>query len=196
LLGGLWHGAGWTFVAWGGLHGLYIVANHGWRQVRPCEPGILEVYLGRCMTLLAVIVAWVVFRAEGWATATSMLSGMVGLNGVTLNYTHFAPLNALLPIGDWLAAGGVRFDIIPVFSGGKQILLFAVLLGIVWFLPNTQELVSLHRGRKLQAAAKAYTRRIDWGWRPSAAWGVVVASLFLAGAYSLGGTSEFLYFQF
>jgi alginate O-acetyltransferase complex protein AlgI len=34
FLGGLWHGAGWTFVAWGGLHGMYLVANHGWRGAR------------------------------------------------------------------------------------------------------------------------------------------------------------------
>ncbi|MHA1597499.1 MAG: MBOAT family O-acyltransferase [Alphaproteobacteria bacterium] len=196
LLGGLWHGAGWTFIVWGGLHGLYIVINHGWRQVRPGETGIVEAYMGRSLTLLAVIVAWVVFRAGDWNAATSMLSGMAGLNGVTLNYTHFAPLNAVWPIADWLAANGVRFDIIPVFSGRNQVALYAALLVMVWFLPNTQQIVSLHRGRKLQSAPKVYTRRHWWGWQPSAVWGIAMAALFLAGVYSLGGTSEFLYFQF
>src|SRR5450631_3705009 len=69
LLGGLWHGASWTFVVWGGLHGAYLLVNHAWRSAagRLPRPGALlgaaGRFAGRGLTLLAVIVAWVFFRA-------------------------------------------------------------------------------------------------------------------------------------
>ena len=80
LLGGLWHGAGWNFVLWGGLHGLGLVV-HGWfrRTSLPCPP-----LLGRILTLFIVIVAWVPFRAADTAATLAMLRGMIGLNGLAL----------------------------------------------------------------------------------------------------------------
>lgn len=82
LLGGLWHGASWTFVFWGGLHGLYLAANHGYRAL--CGEARLGC-LARsrlyrlaawAMTLLSVVVAWVFFRAESFAGAGRMLAAM------------------------------------------------------------------------------------------------------------------------
>ena len=55
LLGGLWHGAGWTFVAWGGLHGALLMLNHGWRRLCPWE---MPRALGRLLTVFAVMLAW------------------------------------------------------------------------------------------------------------------------------------------
>ncbi|HWX32874.1 MAG TPA: MBOAT family protein [Steroidobacteraceae bacterium] len=60
-LGGLWHGANWTFLAWGALHGLYLIINHLARAVLPATPGLGRLVIGRCLTLLAVIVAWCFF---------------------------------------------------------------------------------------------------------------------------------------
>ena len=54
LLGGLWHGAGWTYVAWGGLHGLYLLANHAWRSSSKAKPPVLAAW---GITMLAVITA-------------------------------------------------------------------------------------------------------------------------------------------
>jgi D-alanyl-lipoteichoic acid acyltransferase DltB (MBOAT superfamily) len=83
LLGGLWHGAAWTFVIWGGLHGLFLVINHAWRTARgPRPPNVLAQWAGRVMTLLAITVAWVFFRADSFGSAVNVLSGMLGLNGV------------------------------------------------------------------------------------------------------------------
>ena len=67
LLGGLWHGASWNFVAWGGLHGLYLVANHAWRAARP-RLGVARAVpggwlAGWALTFAAVSLAWVFFRA-------------------------------------------------------------------------------------------------------------------------------------
>ena len=77
LLGGLWHGAAWTFVAWGGVHGVALAVNGawvraGWRMPRG---------LGWALTLLFVVAAWVLFRAPDFGTAVRVYAGMVGLEG-------------------------------------------------------------------------------------------------------------------
>ncbi len=73
LLGGLWHGASWTFVAWGGLHGVYLVINHLWRRATsgaaaqahaPAASSLLGTVSSWTLTFVAVVVAWVLFRAE------------------------------------------------------------------------------------------------------------------------------------
>ncbi len=67
VIGGLWHGAGWTFIAWGMLHGLYLIINHAWlgaRDTRPVLERRLVAPAGWLLTFLAVVVGWVFFRAE------------------------------------------------------------------------------------------------------------------------------------
>ena len=78
LLGGLWHGANWTFVAWGGLHGAALAANHVWRDrgLRMPRP------LAWATTLLFVIACWVLFRSQTFGTAGDMFCSMLGLHGV------------------------------------------------------------------------------------------------------------------
>ena len=77
LLGGLWHGAGWTFIAWGGLHGAALAVNHLARRYGLFVPSAL----GWLLTMLVVLVGWVLFRAPTFAAATAMLRGMLGLHG-------------------------------------------------------------------------------------------------------------------
>ncbi len=79
LLGGLWHGASWTFVAWGGLHGLYLVAE---RQLRRWCAGVQvgpwsALGLG-LLTYMLINVTWVFFRAKDFGTAWRILAGMAG----------------------------------------------------------------------------------------------------------------------
>ena len=78
LLGGLWHGASWTFVAWGGLHGAALAVNGAWARARLQLPWAL----GWLVTMLFVLVGWVLFRAADFATAWHMLESMVGLHGI------------------------------------------------------------------------------------------------------------------
>jgi hypothetical protein len=74
LLGGLWHGAAWNFVLWGGLHGIYLVINHSWHNW--WRWGQLPLACSGALTYLAVVVAWVFFRAHDVSSALEILSRM------------------------------------------------------------------------------------------------------------------------
>lgn len=113
LIGGLWHGAGWTFIVWGGLHGLYLAINHGWRHFRPksAPPGFLSTWSSRLITFLAIVVAWVFFRADDFGDAMRLLTGMAGL-----------------------ADGGLSA------ARKRDLLVLAVMFLIVWFTPNSYEM--------------------------------------------------------
>jgi len=81
LLGGLWHGASWTFVAWGGLHGLYLAAERGLRARFPhYRPGPLMFVALGVLTYALVNLTWVFFRAKTFGKAWLVLSGMFGQN--------------------------------------------------------------------------------------------------------------------
>jgi len=85
LLGGLWHGAGWTFVVWGALHGGYLAANHLWREWAVARgwraPGLAMRLVYGALTFLAVLVGWVVFRSDTLSAAGRLLAAMAGGGG-------------------------------------------------------------------------------------------------------------------
>ena len=115
LLGGIWHGAGWTFIIWGTLHGLGCVVHRYWSRMGVTLP----MALGWVMTFVYVHVGWVFFRApsvqEGWV----MLKTMVGLNG-TEAMLGFASLRSYFTQLQWLrqpavAVAEANLDPIPLF---------------------------------------------------------------------------------
>lgn len=176
LLGGLWHGAAWTFVAWGALHGLYLVINHAWARLGRPLPRVL----GWTLTMVAVCVAWTFFRAEGFDAAIAMLEGMSGLNGARLAAAHAGLMGPLTPA---LQALGVVFEGLPAV----QLRHFPMLAGALFMcvaLPTTQRLLPIHM----------------LGGRPVAVvggLGAVAAGLLLAaGALGIARASQFIYFQF
>ena len=82
FLGGLWHGAAWTFVVWGLLHGAYLAIEHALKSIIPggSWSKTLPARLALCgITYIAVCLAWVFFRAQNFDTAMSLLSAMGGL---------------------------------------------------------------------------------------------------------------------
>jgi alginate O-acetyltransferase complex protein AlgI len=129
LLGGLWHGAGWTFVIWGALHGVYLIINHGWRQLGIRLPALLSWLI----TFLAVVVGWVFFRAQSATDALHLLATMAGANGVAL------PLGFERYLAGWLPAGVV---FVQPQGGMSGILLVALLLVGAAVLPNTQQIMA------------------------------------------------------
>jgi D-alanyl-lipoteichoic acid acyltransferase DltB (MBOAT superfamily) len=178
VLGGLWHGAGWTFGAWGALHGLYLVANHAWHAIsralglRPSASSRYSRALARLVTFASVVAGWVFFRADSLPSASRVLAGMVGLAGIapTLAPTHWDRGFTYIGLG----------------------------ILCVWFGPNTYEIMaryapSLPFDRELSARGSA-----GWAirWRQSVGWAYVTAAVACIGLLYLGHITEFLYFQF
>ena len=185
LLGGLWHGAGWTFVIWGGLHGVYLCVNHGWAAVsKPWQWANSKAaragyYL---MTFLAVVVGWVFFRSPSLRVTGRVLAGMIGLNGVALpvRLDHVRALHH----------GAFHFEDIGFRWAGVGWV--TALLLIAFLMPNVQQVMRL--------AAPSFeavegSSGLTWHLRPRWAFigGAALAISLIAMA---SGVSEFLYFQF
>jgi alginate O-acetyltransferase complex protein AlgI len=84
LIGGLWHGASWSFVVWGGLHGIYLVVERWIRGSRPVEPSNpIVVVVAIVMTYVLVCFTWVFFRASDFATAWEIIEAMLGFGTTT-----------------------------------------------------------------------------------------------------------------
>jgi alginate O-acetyltransferase complex protein AlgI len=190
LLGGLWHGAGWNFVLWGGLHGAYLIVNHGWRKLTG-STGEVRGRLGRAvsvaLTFTAVFVAWVPFRATSWDATLALWKGMIGLNGVSLP-PSLAPM--LSPVSG-------AFQFAGAFPGLQRklpevSLTIALGLLICWLLPNSQQLLA----RWSPAWEKVDPVRASAWWRPDVRTGIVVGVVFAIAVLSFTRNSPFLYFQF
>ncbi len=197
LLGGLWHGAGWTFLVWGGLHGLYLTAAHLTRTVFGERQPLGRVG-GWLLTMVAVVVAWVFFRAESFDGAWTLLTGMAGANGIALPNAVAVRLGPgwevlqRLGIGSYLGGGS---DFVSMW------LWIAVLLPVALLCPNTQEIVARirrvpepHHSAVVEPVSDPAGRRL--AWRPTPAWAVASGVVAAVGVLSLTGVSEFLYFQF
>lgn len=87
ILGGMWHGASWNFFVWGGLHGIYLIINHLWHSLRIqfghdlAKGSIYGQSIGGFITFVAVVFAWVFFRANNLQSGISIAQSMMGLNG-------------------------------------------------------------------------------------------------------------------
>jgi len=82
IIGGIWHGAGWTFVFWGFLHGLALVIHKIWNSL-----GFkLSPIVGWFITFNFVNIAWIFFRAKEWNDAIKVLQGMFGFSGIVFPY--------------------------------------------------------------------------------------------------------------
>ena len=184
-LGGLWHGAGWTFVIWGLLHGGYLAINHLWRAIvaRTRSPESVEdappKWRGLCLralsvviTFLAVSFAWVFFRAPDLDSAMSLASAMLGF-------------------GTWHEVALLTRGIVPMFP---------IYLAIVWLLPNNMELFqSAGAALHVEDYRNAQRRPLRPRWLPfrvSAGWAVVTALVFICAWFALSNLSPFIYFQF
>jgi alginate O-acetyltransferase complex protein AlgI len=202
VLGGIWHGAGWTFVIWGALHGAYLVCNHGWQVL--CQwifPGrtIGGSRLGRAagvaVTFFAVVIGWVFFRANTVHTAMNLLRAMFGGNGIELP--------ASLAAASWPRAilGGLMYftrgsSAYGHLRGGMAFFCIAGLLAWCWLLPNAQQIFGRFEtslgAEKLPAAAQSL--RFRYGWTSAV---VLAATILLCLLYVRSNIAqEFLYFDF
>jgi D-alanyl-lipoteichoic acid acyltransferase DltB (MBOAT superfamily) len=178
LVGGLWHGAAWTFVLWGAIHGAYLVVNHLWRAAGLRLPRAL----GWPMTFLAVTVAWVPFRSENMLSALRMWRGMAGLDGFQLPYLIAKLLHATRPELTYAST-------VPVVDFGAGCGVIALAAAVAFLAPNTMQIFGL-----IDAAADRL-RTLLLRLLSSPAYAGVVLFFGLQG---VGGAipSKFIYFQF
>jgi D-alanyl-lipoteichoic acid acyltransferase DltB (MBOAT superfamily) len=202
LLGGLWHGAAWTFVVWGALHGTYLIVNHGWQlardRLRPAGSaggsGIGKA-IGIAVTFSAVMIGWVFFRADSIHSAMALLRTMFGGGGVEL------PASLA---GGWLPHS--LFGGLVIFSGGSAayghiegglpFLCIALLLGWCWFLPNAQQIFGRFEtslgAEKVEPVRPIFQFRYGWTCAALLSVTIVVCLLYVRSNIA----QEFLYFDF
>ncbi len=172
LLGGLWHGAGWNFIIWGGLHGTYLIINHafqrGFKFAGSDRSATIRTGLFTAVTFVAVCVAWVFFRAPNLLSATHILSTALGGKSLSM---HFMVLKSVVSI--------------------NHAPLFAVLIFITWCLPNVSQIFQYQDFNKEVQKVRFY---FDQSSPYLMAMGVSV--LFFFSVVFLSRVSPFLYFQF
>jgi alginate O-acetyltransferase complex protein AlgI len=194
LIGGFWHGAGWSFIVWGGLHGTALVVAHLWGFRRSegaggesSAPSWWQREAGWLATFFFIIATWVVFRSDSLTRAGEMLKAMTGLNGVELPQSYVGFLHRL-GLG-WLPVSAHTDSPWLIFRGISQWLSLAALLVVVKYLPNSQELM-----RQAAPTGQAWTQRLFW--RPSLAWSLLISAGLAISLLRMVKSSEFLYFQF
>ena len=173
LLGGLWHGANWTFMLWGGLHGLYLSINHAFRHVTKgmSAPLALRLPLRAASVLLtfaATSLAWIVFRAPDLASAGRIAGGLLG--GGHSSIVSFSPLAAVT---------------------------LALLFALVWFAPNSMQLLWKHD----PALPSPYhndpvTPAARLSWQPTRWQAAAYGLLCIVAVLALSNLKPFIYFQF
>jgi alginate O-acetyltransferase complex protein AlgI len=166
VIGGIWHGAGWTFIFWGFLHGVAIVIHRIWRQFN----FELNQVIAWILTFNFVNLGWIFFRAREWKDAIKVLKGMFGFEGIVLPHKIESLLGGL-------SLQGVRFgDPLVVIGATNMIYIqLAMALGIALMLKSSQFSLKL---------------------RTSFIGMMFSAVIFFVALTYMGGASEFLYFNF
>ncbi len=173
LFGGLWHGAGWNFIIWGGLHGTYLIVNHAFqrsfatsqksRSSTEWTNGFFTI-----VTFLAVCLAWIFFRAPNLDAANNVLKAAFNVGQFS---TKFALLNQV-----------IKFE---------HFYLFAVIIFITWGLPNVSQIFQY---QDIGGETKRSRFQFDGSSPYAAPW--VFSLLFFFSVVFLSRISPFLYFQF
>lgn len=173
LVCGLWHGAGWTFIAWGALHGGALVVHRLWRVAVADRYPALEARkfyspAAWLLTFLLVVVGWVLFRAETFSAAGTVLSGMSGM--ASADKSIFFGRERNLAIG-----------------------FIAVAAAIAFYAPSLPEML----GTSATKERRAHEVGPELSWQPSVPRAIALGlAAYLSVAFLQEGYSEFLYFNF
>lgn len=167
VIGGLWHGAGWTFVFWGFLHGMALIIHRIWSNLGFKMNTILAWFI----TFNFVNVAWMFFRAKEWDDAIKVLKGMVGLSGVVLAEKYNT-------IFSFLNNYGIIFDKVTgnIGDGSKSLIWIGFGIFFILFFKNSTE-----KSKEFAINNKSLFLTLIY---------------FLSSILSLNQVSEFLYFNF
>jgi len=169
-LGGLWHGAGWTFVAWGAFHGILLSINHLFGGGAASVVGWWKKIWAVPLTFLVVVIGWVLFRSADLDTAWRMFMAMIGAESPGLG---------------------------PLLKS-RNFISFAILLALVWFVPNTRRMLADWdpNCEPIKPGETLHGRMRVFAWQPTTTWALITGLIFAVCVLSLSKVSEFLYFQF
>jgi alginate O-acetyltransferase complex protein AlgI len=173
LLGGLWHGAGWQFIIWGGLHGFYLIVCHLWQAITKklvFKSWRVWKVVSAGITFFCVVFAWVFFRADNVPHALFILKGM------TQHVTYEQTLSDI-------CASERRLDLLLLISS----------MMIAIFLPNTYEVFSKHL---LPSCVQNTPPPSRFEWLPSKKSAVFFGVMAFFSIVFITRESKFLYFQF
>jgi hypothetical protein len=200
FVSGIWHGAGWSFVVWGLIHGAYLCVAHAWHAIKRsrgwrADAGPAWRAGSVLLTFACVVVALVFFRAGSLSTALHVVAGMFGRDGVIIS-----PAFLRVP-GVAQLAHALDIPIAPLrYVTTPNLAWIGAALAAIWTLPNAQQWLRIHPTALQNEPAPSWLQQ-RWPallWRPSAATGVAfgaVTLLVIMRALS-AAPSEFLYFQF
>lgn len=195
-ISGLWHGAGWQFVLWGVLHGVYLTINQCWRlrrsrrRVPADRPSRITQILSRGVTFALVVLTLVFFRSDSIATALAILHGLVGSHGVLP-----LDLQALLSAGIDVPWAFTEWQLpLPAF------IWIGFLLPAVMLLPNSLELLARFQPAldfpDVAFGTTAATGRGPRGVALNRMVATLAALLMLLSIMSIGHSGGFVYGQF
>jgi D-alanyl-lipoteichoic acid acyltransferase DltB (MBOAT superfamily) len=201
FVSGLWHGAGYGFIIWGLLHGLYLTINHGWRviaaRVWPDRKSYVRVMrpVGWVLTFVSVAATMVFFRAITISSAIDIVKGLIGLNGVALPQDL---LDRLGPLGAAFHGFGVTAaQSWDVLDFAQLAIWISVQMFIALACPNTIQILSHYEpalGVKPRPAKRGIGRLLEWN--ASLPWAIAMSVITAIAIVSISGPSEFLYWQF
>lgn len=203
LVSGLWHGAGYLFIVWGLVHGIYLTVNHVWRRFGPRLWPDRATYdrvmtpAGRVLTFVSVAAAMVIFQSTTVHGAIDLLRGMAGLNGMALPGTL---VDHLGPLAEVLRRLGITRGLEPGVAFLPLAIWLAVLGAIAFGAPNTLQILGRYEpalGVTSEPGSPGFGGRAIH-WSPSLPW-AIGASAVLGACVAImagGGQSPFLYFQF
>jgi len=187
LVGGLWHGASWTFALWGAVHGVLLILNHAWQRLFSvyAMPRIIAL----TFTFAVVNLTWILFRSQSWGVIEKMFYGVFGLNGISIPESagSFGQLLQLTfskvnYFGIWQ---GINGGMGPTGTLEIVLLILASFV-IALFMPNTSSLL-LQNGK---------TGSVMWAVGQSRIVGIIIAILFWLSVMNFSKPSPFLYFRF
>jgi alginate O-acetyltransferase complex protein AlgI len=187
LLGGLWHGAGITYLLWGALHGAYLCINHAWLALRErWHWPALTKPLAVGLTFLAVLLTWIPFRAGAFEVAP----GGTSRNAWLVSERIYASL-----------FGGHGFDFWAnkheqIMKTSRALRPLVLALFITWALPNTQEFLGRFSPHFRTHGEPRIIKRPWWRWRPTWYWTIATLVLGYLVGREFDQISEFIYFQF
>lgn len=193
FLGGVWHGAGWTFVVYGICHGFYVVVHQLWRIHVSGPLGLVQrrdyKAVAQVFTFLVIVMTLVVFRAESLSEAGNIYEAFFRWNSFQVSPDYLVSLKSI-----------ESFQVVSHFMGGVQVpaLVAAVLfitLVFCWVLPSTFQLFRPFNVM-IENPLAGRPPVMDFCWRPCRWWAFFIGVLLVASLMNLTQVSEFLYFQF